>query len=576
MKKINYIVLLLALSVMSFISCEDILEADSDRLVTIDDDYMHSDSLYSMFGILYQLQKIADSYVILGELRGELLEVSEEYANKHLKEIYNFVDTYSADNPYTNNKNDYYAIINNCNYVIHNADTSIVSKGEKPMYKVIAAATAIKAWTYMQLVLNFGEAYYFDKPILNIQDALKDHSPIKQEELFPKLIAELLPYQSVDRINPGDFGGFSRSYQLFFPVRFVLGDLYLWTGQYLNAANTYRDLIYYDSYIVPYQNSWEVVGSGSTMEFTGQYQHRYNFFGGKSGYDYVTSIAVSNEFEHFTDLDSFFYNPPSTVSAIAEIAKIRPTRLAHTKFDSTLYFHDYKDTRGTTWLTTKGDLRAYFTFLFAEEIFDPIYSDYYDEDDSYVYKYYCMNNFNSSGSDDEAKEADIIVPYREVLAYLRYAEAVNRLGKPNTAMAVLKNGLNKQTLANRRLIPEHEIEGSPNYMDFNDTRFEYNIGIHARGSGYTNRDTTFYKIDLSGITEPTLQDSILFVENLIQEELVLELAYEGNRFHDLMRLAIHRNNNEYLAKIVSEKFEDTATRERVKNKLMSRENWYIK
>jgi hypothetical protein len=438
------------------------------------------------------------------------------------------------------------------------------------MYKVIAAATAIKAWTYIQLVLNFGEAHYFDKPLLNIQDALKEQTSLSQEALFPKLIAELLPYQNIDRINPGEFGGFDVSSNLFFPVRFVLGDLYLWTGQYENAANAYRDLIYSNSYTVRYQNYREVVGSGSTMEFTGFY-YSYSMFHGKSGYDYITTVAVSNEYEHFTDLDSFFLNLPSTISAIPDFDKaatLVPTRLAYIKFDSTLYFHDYKDTRGTTWLTTKGDLRSYNTFYSLDYNSD-ITGDVYDY--SFVSKYYDMNH--SSGN---TKEANIILPYRIVLLYLRYAEAVNRLGKPNTAMAVLKNGMSRQTLANRRFIPEHEILGYPNYMNFNDIRFDYNIGVHARGSGYTNKDTTFYTINLSNISEPTLLDSILFVENLIQEELVLETAYEGNRFHDLMRFAIHRNDNAYLANIVAEKFKDSAARERVRNKLMTRENWHVK
>ncbi|MDL2241476.1 RagB/SusD family nutrient uptake outer membrane protein [Bacteroidales bacterium OttesenSCG-928-L03] len=586
MNKIKYIFLLLALPVFVFMSCEDMLEVDSDRLVTVDDNYMKSDSLYSVYGVLYQLQKIADSYVILGELRGDLLEASEAYANKYLKEISNF-ETYSYDNPYTSNKSDYYAIINNCNYVISNSDTLAIYKGEKAMQKTMAAITAIKAWTYMQLVNNFGEAHYFDKPLLSIQDGLKDYPLLDANTLFPKLIAELLPYQNTERLNPGEFGGFDDPSLLCFPVRFVLGDLYLWTGQYENAASAYRDLMYYNRYVVGLQNYLQIAGSGSSMEFTGNYTYHNNFFAGKSGSGYITAIAVSNEYEHFTDLDSFLFSPSYSYSLNSEgeavmmnPTSLLPTELALQKFDSTLYFHDYKDSRGTTWLTTKGDMRGYrnssqglqYTFYAYTK------SSGFDADYPYVFKYYRMNHGETSvGEDDEADNSQMILPYRTTLLYLRYAEAVNRLGKPNTALAVLKNGMNRQTLNNRRIIPESEYSTPlPGYMDFTDTRFDSNIGIHARGAGYTNRDTTFYKIDLSHIAEPTKQDSILYVEDLIQKELVLELAYEGTRFHDLMRMSIHRGDNAYLADIVSEKYKDAATRERVRTKLMSQENWYIK
>ena len=71
-------------------------------------------------------------------------------------------------------------------------------------------------------------------------------------------------------------------------------------------------------------------------------------------------------------------------------------------------------------------------------------------------------------------------------------------------------------------------------------------------------------------------DSILFVEDLIQKEAVLELSYEGNRYHDLMRFAMFRDDNSYLADKVAAKFTDSALRESVRTKLNDRNNWYIR
>lgn len=572
MKRINYIFLPVILSIF-FLSCDDILEVHSDRAVLIDDNAMKSDSLYAMFGILSELQKIADSYVILGELRGELLETSES-ADKYLKEISQF-ETYSPENPYTSNKADYYSIINNCNYVLHNVDTAKVYKGEKPLYKVMAAAAAVKAWTYMQLVLNFGEACYFDQPILSIQEALKENTPLRMEALFPQLITELLPYKDIDRLNPGEFGGFQRSSVLYFPVSFVLGDLYLWMGQYQEAATTYHELIYRNSYLIraQYANRREVIGIGANMEFTTNYTINWGaLFTGKNAPEYITAIAVSNKDSYLTAIETLFYPELSEISGLLDVATLIPTQLAINKFDSTLYFHDYKNNLGTTALTTYGDLRMENAILRIG------IGDNFDNHYCKVEKYHLMNRPESADDEDNLKEeANIVVPYRVALLYLRYAEAVNRLGKPNTAMAVLKNGLNRQAFLNPQVIPASEIGSSlPEYMNFTDERFDANIGIHARGAGYTARDSSFYIINMKGISQPTQQDSILFVDDLIQKELVLEMAYEGTRFQDLMRFAIYRNDNAYLANIVAEKYRDAGTKERVRNKLISRENWYLK
>ena len=65
-----------------------------------------------------------------------------------------------------------------------------------------------------------------------------------------------------------------------------------------------------------------------------------------------------------------------------------------------------------------------------------------------------------------------------------------------------------------------------------------------------------------------------FVEDKIMEEAALELAFEGNRFHDLMRVAIRRNDNSYLADRVAAKH--IQNKEAIRSKLMDRKSWYLK
>lgn len=541
-----------ALVISSFIiqGCESMLDAESDRRVFPGKHQPDSpnEANYSMAGIFSLLDKLADRYVLLGELRGDLMDITT-HANPDLKEIYHF--DVSRTNPY-NNIQDYYSVINNCNFLIRNIDTAIVMGAEKVMYRAFAAAKAIRAWTYMQIALNYGKVSYYEHPVLTVKDT-GNYQEYSIRELLPLLIHDLEPWRHIENPQSFSLGAELSSAWLYFPVRFVLGDLYLWNGNYEQAAIEYHALIKENFYRidVSYQSTW-TVSNNAFVERELLFQ-RWLFMFNMTSREQITLIAGSTEYGKVAVLDSLSLT----------YSEIVPSSVSINNWNKQTYYHNanvYRDG------DLRGDLGSYLSPATLSTFLTLFDFDSKTISNNQILKFGLM-----SGT-----KTDAISIYRVGLLYLRYAEAVNRAGKPNLAFAVLKHGLNSTTLAVDTIVPRKEkysvytdTTGTfYNYVDFGENIFENSIGIHARGCGNTHLATD-YRIDMQG----SLLDSVLYIEDKIIEELALETAFEGNRFHDLMRVALRRNDPAFLSGRVSEKY--THNKDAIRSKLMNESNWYL-
>lgn len=539
MKRINIISVIIVITAVLITSCNNLLDVDSERYV-FDNEYdltATNDSLYSLFGLFTQLEKISDDYFLLGEVRADLVDVTEN-SGEALKQINEF--RIQRDNKYIC-IDDYYSVINNCNYIISKLDTSVTRGGQKVMLKTYAAVKAIRAWTYIQIALNFNKAIYFKQPLLTIQESLRAYPEYSLSELAPILIEDLLPWKDIQYPQPGTVHSYSFR-NSFFPIRFILGDLYLWTGKYTEAATEYHDLMFKEGYIINpnYRSNRQVINGA----FTGVKNFVWDGVFLNSSPENITSIVSSNQYQYRFDLDSIIYN-----------YQVKASDKAIDNWNSQTYI--YSNT-----LDTIGDLRLDASVKGNLKIERNGYIGVEPETNTknYIFKYFFIN--------PTANIAKQVMPYRVSLLYLRYAEAVNRMGKPHLAMAVLKSGLNRLNINNRNIVPEKE-KSTPlqNFMDFTDARFDNNIGIRSRGLGNTSIDTTHYVI-------PRGVDTTEYVEDLILNELALENAFEGNRYHDIMRIAIRRDDNMYLAsKIAAKHKSDSIT---ISTRLSNRERWYIR
>ncbi len=522
--------------------CERLLDVDSDQLVYPDKNKLNSPNeiIYPMIGIFSRLEKIADRYVLLGELRGDLMGLTEN-AHADLQEIYEF--EISADNKY-NKIEDYYTVINNCNYLISKVDTSLVVGAEKILYREFAAAKAIRAWTNIQIALNYGSVVYIEEPIMDVKEANKSYPEYTMDELATVLIQDLEPLKYIQHPQSISLGEDISSEYLYFPIRFLLGDLYLWTGEYEKAAQEYHDLIVNGSYLITdtYQSTWDVI-NGVFVEPVIRWLSI--FFLENNTSENITLIAGSTEYGEGSELD--------TISLSGY--EIVPSSVSIDTWNSQFYYHN-------STAIHRGDMRGKYGSYFGTEVLQEE-AEFFES--GLITKFLNMATTTSKG----------IFIYRTALLYLRYAEAVNRAGKPNLAFAVLKNGMNEKTLETDSIVPAKEKYASLadsllySYMNFNDVRFDDNIGVHARGCGNVHLALDFNIPPLSN-----LEDSVNYVEDKIVEELALETAFEGNRFHDLMRISLRRNDPAWLADKVAAKY-PSGMQEIIRTKLRDPNNWYI-
>ena len=250
------------------VSCDDFIEVDSNSVIPVEDYKIDNPATArnTMFGILAQLQRVADKYVVVGELRGDLLTTTEN-STQDLRDIADFcADSLNAYHL----ESELYAIINSCNYLLSRIDTNVTitnnqGEREKVLKYEMSQAKAIRAWCYLQLLLDYGVATYYTEPIIAVDqpvDGVERHL----NTLVPILIADLLPLVPSDpeiAESLPDYGTVDRypSKQLFIPVRVLLGDLYLYMNEYEQAAQMYYAHLLSNSLtVLPRRNVWKGIG----------------------------------------------------------------------------------------------------------------------------------------------------------------------------------------------------------------------------------------------------------------------------------------------------------------------------
>ncbi len=564
MAMVGLISFLLSPSTILLTSCSSMLETESDLVEFEEDNTLNhaTDSVYSVMGIINRMQIIADRVVLLGEVRGDLIEATPA-ATTDLKHLSAF--EFEGTNRY-NQVSDYYAVINNCNYYLAHVDTAMQRRGRNLFLREYAAVKSYRAWTYLQLSLAYGDVPLVLKPLMTEKEARNamNQPRVDIKTICETFIDDLTPYVGVNL--PGicydDRGDYTQFKEFFIPMRALLGDLCLWAGRYQEAARWYHDYLT-DKYD-PIQ-----MGSQSIRWATTQYVSILNSYSPTSSREVLSYIPMENKvFDgtisqlpnlfNSTKENNYFYQLTPTTG----MAKISANQIYCTE-----------QTVGTTSKDTLYAPRSGYTR--AEYVGDLRYSSNYNlRSDGQQNEYSEDNSYRQNINKIVSTRISL---YRRSMIYLRYAEALNRAGYPQSAFTILKYGIYDKVLKER--VDTIELKQAGDLVFFDPEIFRYDeglyTGIHSLGSGDSHANA-FYTMPQPNEKLNTRRDTIDYqiplVENMIITEMALEGAFEGYRFNDLMRVALRRNDPAYLADPVSQR---NAASAGLRQKLMDPKNWYL-
>lgn len=647
MKRNNFLILKLfnfyiaATVALLLPSCSDMLESDSSRQLFDPALDQKTDSVFYAYGIMQAVQQLADQYYFQNEMRGDLVKPTAK-ASTHLQALASF--TADATNKY-DSVYLYYKVINNCNYYLAHRDTTLKTGARNVVCNEYAAVASFRAWTYLQLARQYGQVPYITEPVttigqINANTTMTDYQAILTGEA--QMLEALKARYSDEQISVPTFNQSSRLVgslnwgsedkyisprKCFIPLNVVLGDIYLELGEYEKAATCYYQYLRYEglsggnisvNYIdnmSPNYSEYSPIFKSFTewpadyndaknaTLFNGQPAWVNSFLHSSSPGDVITYIpmAVNYTMGKTTDIPAAYgynyYGTDNSSSVVVddpmervfncpktENIQITPSLAYCDSARRSQYYYYTEETKTNPryWIVKNeplGDARA--SMICQGE----------GADSAYVYTYKPSTAY--------------ILLYRNATVWLHLAEAINRMGYPDAAFAVLKNGLWTNSTGSAGLPSYRYLEVylkdqygndsidadgnkvldmtqshiddkyylTPESYELLTTRLPFIaqansdifkngvskqfVGIHSHGAGAVEDlySTYRYSYILSAkladinkkfglnLTTYTKDDYINAMEDLLCDEYAMEFAFEGTRFSDLRRLAIHKNQS---------------------------------
>lgn len=557
--------------VFSLSSCSDYLDVQpEDKLV---DEQMYRniyDADAAVIGVYGKFMALAEKNVILNEMRADLMTTTRN-SSPFLKEISEH--NVSPNNPYANPK-DFYVVIQNCNNVLKNFDIMLEKKlfTQEQYDQRYSDIGAIRSWVYLQLGIHYGSVPYITEPIETIEDVknISKYPKLSFNQLLDQLVlfTENLPYKDLYAAGSSmviNIDGYNTA-KFFINKECLLGDLQLWKGNYPEAAAHYKNVMetatkggadteLYNTYRVKFAEVTThddlAVGYLRYSEQDATTLINSNTQGWRSIFardrdllwntEWIWSLPFENNFAPKNPFITLFSNKNGDYL-------VKPSQSAIDLWNSQTQYNNIPyDARGSK-----------FTYNIVNG--DPV-----------IMKYLYSSEAVASTGIANTKGQWFL--YRAAKLHLRYAEAANRDNQQKVAYAILNYGINDTFTISPEPTDVTNIQQTklPFPYDFDARMGDYPFfrGNWHRGAGIRGRAYT----KAAG----AVGDDMITTENHIIEEDALELAYEGNRWEDLVRVALRRNDPSFLADKVYDKLskEGNSKADEVRSKLMNVNNWYL-
>jgi hypothetical protein len=540
-------------------SCKKILNVQPQGVVDAADMYRDlNDANAAVIGIYGKFMNLAEPYVLLNGLRGDLMTTTSN-SDAWLKQLNEHEVT--ADNPYIDPR-PFYEVILNCNDALYNLDKMLAEKRIKqaPYNAIYSDLASLRCWVYLELGIQYGNVPYVTDPLASesAMENIKLMPRVSFTELLDRLIQTMESLPSLDPYPSGNslitsIDGYSTA-KFFINKEMLLGKLYLWKGMYHKAAMAFKDVM--ETGATGDLYTYRITGSskGDNNDLAVGYI-RYQELNESSLIDNNSqgwrSIFARNEDALFNDewiwylpFDNTFNSNDPFINLFSNRGGsylVKPSQAAIDNWNSQLQKNNFPyDARGKfSWRSLDGQpviMKYLYNYL------DPT-------------GFYPIGEFTKKGKWFLERAASL---------HLYYAEAANRDGQHALAYALVNQGLT--TLPGKQT-----NEGFPYDFDARKSNIPPVLGNWCLNAGIRGR------ADLYSDTLAATEDSTTAIENMIINEAALELAYEGRRWPDLLRISLRRNDPAFLADKVyamlqKENDPQAAT---VKAKLLNEQNWYL-
>ena len=554
------------------VSCNKILNNDPETTLDAKQYYRNVyDADAAVLGVYGKFMRLAKQYVILNELRADLMGVTDN-ADNDLREVNSHSTTQA--NPYSDPKA-FYSLINECNDVLKNFN--IMLKDNK--FKLLeyqqrySDIGCIRSWLYLQLGIHFGKVPYVTDALENI-NAVRDSTKYPLLEFnqlldslitFTSALPYKLPYPSGTSLITTVDGTSTNSF--FIEKNVFLGDLYLWKGNYTAAATYYRALMEGTGYFfsagsaASYDNfklsNFSSAPPPLNISYVRFKENDLNSFYDNNTQGWRSMFARSKDAVWNSEM--YWVLPFSTTfsptnpfielfSNVGGNYLVKPSQYALDTWNAQVQTNKFPfDGRGLMTCRTINGQPVIVKYLY----------NYINE------AFTSVNILQKNGQWFLGRAAAV---------HLHFAEAANRDGKSKLAYALLNDGIgatfDTSTASGRDVTNlQNTLSYSPPY-DFDARNGEV---PRYRSPWYRNEGLRTRANLVSTPATDTL--SVIDMENSIINEGGLELAYEGYRWPDLLRIALRRNDPSFIAdKIYNKLLRDgNPAAATVRAKLMNKE-----